>query len=153
MVYKSVVLLTPNNASPKMGNLVCASCGILFGAPDHWEQARREDKREFFCPNGHRQLFAKSEADKLRQERDLLKQQIAQKDDEIKWQREKRQAEERRVSAARGQITKLKKRAKAGVCPCCNRTFTNMALHMKTKHPDMDPNVIDLGVEKAKRVS
>ena len=23
-----------------------------------------------------------------------------------------------------------------GVCPCCTRTFPNLAAHMKTKHPD-----------------
>lgn len=137
---------------PSYTDVTCCDCGITFGVPPAWEKARRADHAGFKCPNGHPIVFnGPSEADKLRQERDRLKQQLAQKDDEINWQREQRKAEERRVIAAKGQITKLKKRAKAGTCPCCNRTFQNMAEHMKTKHPDMDPNVIDLGVEKAKR--
>ena len=27
--------------------------------------------------------------------------------------------------------------AKAGTCPCCNRTFTNLARHMASKHKDV----------------
>ncbi len=137
-------------------DVTCCSCGMTFGVPSAWEKARREDHAGFKCPNGHSLLFdgpspAEKLAETLRLERDRLKQQLAQKDDEVEWQRTQRKTEERRVIAAKGQITKLKKRAKAGVCPCCNRTFANMAAHMKTQHPDMDPNVIDLGVEKAKR--
>lgn len=30
---------------------------------------------------------------------------------------------------------RLRKRASAGVCPCCNRTFSQLARHMQTKHP------------------
>ncbi len=33
-------------------------------------------------------------------------------------------------------MTKVKKRAANGVCPCCNRTFSDLARHMKAKHPD-----------------
>lgn len=129
----------------------CANCGIEFGAPAHWFAERHNDKRQFFCPNGHPLSFKEGEVDKLRRERDRLQQQIAQRDDEITWQRDQRKATERQVIAAKGQITKLKKRASAGTCPCCKRTFSNMAAHMKTKHPDFDANVVDLGAEKAKR--
>ena len=38
--------------------------------------------------------------------------------------------------AAKGQISKLKKRASAGVCPCCNRSFQNLRRHMGNKHPE-----------------
>ncbi len=136
-----------------MDALTCYKCGIVFGVPSHWLASRREDKGQFFCPNGHGQAFVESTADVLRRERDRLRQQISQKDDEIEWQREQRAMADRRVIAAKGQITRLKKRAKAGVCPCCNRTFANMAAHMKTCHPDMDPNVVDLDQEKAKRAT
>jgi hypothetical protein len=32
--------------------------------------------------------------------------------------------------------TRIKNRIKHGVCPCCTRTFANLAAHMKNKHPD-----------------
>lgn len=118
-----------------MGELTCFRCGILFGVPDCWEKARRGDKESFYCPNGHSQAFVTSEADKLRLERDRLKQQLACKDDDIARERRSRELAEHREAAAKGQITKLKKRASVGVCPCCNRTFGNLASHMKIKHP------------------
>ena len=76
-----------------------------------------------------------SEEDKLRHERDRLQQQLAQKDDAIAYQRQMRETAERQAAAKRGQVTKLKKRAAAGVCPCCNRTFVELQRHMATKHP------------------
>jgi chromosome segregation ATPase len=99
----------------------------------------------FYCPHGHQQHYTlgPSEEDRLRQERDRLKQRLAQKDDEIAAacrtidaEREKRDHERRRVSAAKGQITKLKRRASAGICPCCTRHFTDLERHMASKHPD-----------------
>jgi hypothetical protein len=50
----------------------------------------------------------------------------------------RREAElnERRRRAAVGAKTKLEKRIKNGVCPCCTRLFTNLQRHMTTEHPD-----------------
>lgn len=38
--------------------------------------------------------------------------------------------------AQKGQNTRLKNRIAAGVCPCCNRSFQNVARHMAGQHPD-----------------
>lgn len=120
----------------------CINCGVRFGVPAGFTQHRRNDKRNFYCPNGHSMAYTQNEADRLRIERDRLKQQIAQKDDEIlaaqrgeDWQRRLRESAERKAAAARGQVTKLKKRAAAGVCPCCHRQFTDLQRHMAGKHP------------------
>lgn len=113
----------------------CPACGVRFGVPTGYTANRRKDKRSFWCPNGHSMSYTESEADRLRRERDRLQQQLALKDDEIRWQREIREAAERSASARKGQITKLKKRAAAGVCPCCNRSFENLRRHMDSQHP------------------
>lgn len=112
----------------------CVECFVKFGVPVGFTARRREDKRTFFCPNGHPMSYTQSEADKLRQERDRLKQNTGYLEDQVRRQREMREAAERRASAARGQVTRLKNRAAAGVCPCCNRTFVQLARHMATKH-------------------
>lgn len=39
-------------------------------------------------------------------------------------------------AAARGQVTRLKRRAANGVCPCCTRTFADLKRHMANQHPD-----------------
>jgi hypothetical protein len=120
----------------------CICCFIRFRVPKGFTERRRQDKRSFFCPNGHSMSYTENEADRLRRERDRLKQDQARLEDEARmWQataddqRRQREAAERQAAAARGQVTKLKNRAANGVCPCCNRTFQNLARHMATKHP------------------
>lgn len=117
----------------------CCTCKTDIYMPDAlYEAARKTSKITFYCPYGHPQVFAQgeTESDKLRRERDRLAQQIAERDDAIRSERDMRRHTERQLYAQRGQVTKLKKRAAAGACPCCQRTFSNMATHMKTEHPD-----------------
>lgn len=105
-------------------------CGISFMVPSHWSQKRREDHKTFYCPNGHSQWFPQeSEEEKLRRERDRLKQNTAYLEDRLK-------DKDRQVSAARGQVTRIKNRISAGVCPCCNRSFSNLAKHMAHMHKE-----------------
>lgn len=100
----------------------------------------RREQGSITCPNGHSWHYkSQAEMDEdalLRRERDLLKQRVAQKDDEIKRQRELTAAAERQTSAQKAQVTRLKNRAKAGLCPCCNRHFTNLERHINGQHPD-----------------
>jgi hypothetical protein len=117
--------------------MCCGECGIAFAIPDNFYTERRESRPllQWFCPNGHPRVFKESEADRLRRERDRLTQQLAEKNDAI--------AERDR------KLKRLAKRAAAGTCPCCQRTFSNMTRHMKTKHPEMvAENVVKL---KARR--
>jgi len=104
--------------------------------PTEFNQIRRNDHKTFYCPSGHPQSYQhESNEEKLRRERDRLAQRIAERDDEIKRQRELREATERQLSAARGRVTKIKNRVAKGVCPCCNRQFSNLHRHMTTEHP------------------
>lgn len=103
----------------------CSQCGIRFAVPAAWVQQRREDHTSWYCPNGHSQHWPQeTDAEKWRREAQRLKQQLAQKDDEI--------------AAAELRTRKLTKRVSAGVCPCCHRTFRQLALHMKKQHPQLE---------------
>lgn len=117
----------------------CVRCSTPFMMSEavHATATARREGFTFYCPNGHEQHYVTGETqlDKMRRERDRLAQQVAQRDDEIRAQREHREAAERRASAARGQVTRLRNRAAAGTCPCCNRTFANMTRHMASQHP------------------
>lgn len=117
----------------------CAKCKCAMWMPMPLEQsARASEKISFYCPYGHSLHYSEgeSETDRLRRERDQLKQRLAQKDDEIAYQRGAKEAAERSASAMRGQVTKIKNRVGNGVCPCCTRSFTNLKRHIATKHPD-----------------
>lgn len=116
--------------SYEMEDRICGECGIAWSAPKAFmDECRKQGAaKSFYCPNGHARVFRESEADKLRRERDLLKQQLACRDDDIAAERKRLQAEQKKTK-------KLQTRAAAGTCPCCHRTVRQMALHMKTKHP------------------
>jgi hypothetical protein len=114
----------------------CAACGVPFAITKRFNDGRRESKEQFYCPNGHTLSYKESPADLLRRDRDRLAQSIAEKDDEIARERAMRQDAIRSNTALRGRVTKLSKRAAHGTCPCCNRTFQQLARHMAQKHPE-----------------
>lgn len=124
----------------------CPICGVQYALDKDFYDYRRLNKSEgWYCPNGHYLVIKESDAEKYRREAERLKQQIAQWQDEAQHNLEVAQYHERAAAAYKGHLTRHKKRAKAGTCPCCKRTFQNLARHMATQHPDMDPeeNVID----------
>lgn len=108
-------------------------CGMPFMLPSALQYQARNRGHTIYCPLGHTIVWKETEADKLRRERDNLKQQIARVEDEK--QREVSLANDRATRAER-ETKRIKKRAAAGTCPCCQRTFSNMATHMKRQHPD-----------------
>lgn len=117
----------------------CNSCGIRFAVTQEFQKMRLEVRgpnNPFYCPNGHKIWYiGKSDADLQRERAERLQRQLEQAELHVKRQREEREAAERRAAAARGQVTKIKNRVGHGVCPCCNRTFENLAQHMTSKHP------------------
>jgi len=120
----------------------CPKCQSGHAVPKSLcESARHSNNINIHCPFGHSWIFKTKEQlreDEVRRERDRLKQQLAMKDDVIAEKNTRIEMERRRVSAARGQVTKIKRRVQHGVCPCCNRTFSNLAAHMQTKHPEFE---------------
>jgi hypothetical protein len=122
------------NTKLKQINLVdtvCAGCGMDFSVPDWFLTGRREDGQTFYCPAGHHLSFRKTELDRLRERADRLSAQNTHLADQAA-------AAERALRATKGQVTKLKKRVANGVCPCCNRSFANLARHMSGQHPDFE---------------
>lgn len=107
----------------------CGTCAVWHTVPEIVYVTQRREGGFHCCPNGHSRGWAKGTEEKereaIRRERDQLRQQIACKDDEI--------------TDKSKELLRLKKRAAAGVCPCCNRTFLNMQRHMKSRHPNIVP--------------
>lgn len=113
----------------------CCVCDIEFHVPRRWLDHKASTAGDVWCPNGHRLSYTESDADRLRRERDLLKQAQARIEDEKRQERERADSLQRRLSAQFGENTKLRKRLSHGVCPCCNRQFKNLQSHMAQKHP------------------
>lgn len=116
--------------------LYCANCHVLFGIPSDMETRRREDHEAFYCPSGHANFWTQKSA--LEKARDQLAREThraEQAQEDARRQRERWLKTERRLSAQRGQVTRIKNRIAKGICPCCNRTFANLARHMAGQHP------------------
>lgn len=118
----------------KLTTIECYSCSVLFAMPETLNKRLLRDGGEFFCPNGHGQIYAETEAARLRKKIEGMAVQ-SEHDKRMRKRAEQEAEVARRQAAARkGQITKLKKRSAAGVCPVCTRSFENLRRHMQTKH-------------------
>lgn len=84
------------------------------------------------CTNGHAWGWDKSASKRAAEERVHQRnaQRVAELTDEVA-------AKEREIKIANEKTARLKKRVSAGTCPCCKRSFRQLALHMKSKHPEL----------------
>lgn len=116
-------------------------CGMPHAVPrelrEHQQRQHRDGRKQddIYCPLGHAYVIAgKGEAAALR---DQLERERQAK---VRLRAEKDQVEAS-LRATKGALTKAKRRATNGVCPCCKRTFVNVQRHMASKHPD---EIVDL---------
>lgn len=112
--------------------VTCCNCGIVFAMPQFFRKQKIDLGGNFYCPSGHSQHFTKPTVTRLQEEIDAKARELRQaKCDLLNVQNAKAAVEKAKAESDR-QLA----RAKNGVCPCCNRTFTNLHRHMKTKHPE-----------------
>jgi len=114
----------------------CGTCAVWHTIPEIVYECYRKEGGFWHCPNGHQRGWVKGtdevERENIRRERDRLKQDAARLECEVIEQRQ-------RADAAEKKVVQIKRRAAAGVCPCCNRTFLNIQRHMMSKHPNVVP--------------
>lgn len=113
----------------------CCQCGILWAMDLAFVIRRKEDHKSFYCPNGHEQQYrGESEAEKLRRQVNQMTQQQARYEDEARRLRDNYSAAEKRADLMAKATKRLKARVHNGVCPDCNRSFTDLKRHMVSKH-------------------
>jgi hypothetical protein len=118
-------------------HISCYKCGVVFGIPANLNAELLNNHESFWCPNGHSQHYlGKTEAQKQRERAEMAEQRAERAEASRRAAWDQAEAAERRRRAAKGQLTKVKNRVANGVCPCCNRSFADLAAHMSTKHPD-----------------
>jgi hypothetical protein len=112
----------------------CCACGVVFAVPSDLHEmwlAKKQD-RSWWCPNGHSQSYTgKSDRELLNDARAARRRQEARADAAELALRDERE------HAAR--------RAAGGVCPCCHRSFVQLARHVKSKHPGYGPGPCSAG--------
>ncbi len=116
----------------------CCECHMTFAMPrDFNNQSRNSMRKYFHCPDGHVQHYTgPTEAQRLKRELEMVQRQRDVAESARRAACDQALAAERSAAAYKGRVTRLKNRAAAGVCPCCNRHFENLHRHMSTRHPD-----------------
>lgn len=116
----------------------CFKCGIVFGMNDTRYQHARNHGSEFFCTNGHPQVYRETEVKKLTRQLAEKDQQLAREKSRAEEERKRADATERSLVAQKGVVTRLKNKAAKGHCLCCDQLFPDLESHMKDKHPDYE---------------
>lgn len=115
----------------------CYKCHILFAMPEDLNRrALSSPNLSFYCPLGHSQCYTETEEQRLKKKLEQEQARSARLTSQVDQARARAEHEEHRARAYKGQVTKIKKRVGKGVCPCCNRSFVDLARHMENKHPD-----------------
>jgi len=110
----------------------CCNCGMPFAMTKDFQRRRRDDKTTFYCPAGHPQHYtgesAADRAQRLAGQLDIERTRRQQAEHKLDYARRSQKATSTRLK-------KVKQRVGHGVCPCCNRTFQQLAKHMAAQHP------------------
>lgn len=125
----------------------CARCGEVFGVTRELERELRRTGNGFHCPNGHNLSFSLVETAERRELREAQQRASRAESDATAARREAQQQKQMRewaesrakganIAAGRAKAAKqrLEHRVECGVCPHCQRTFKQLAAHMKSKH-------------------
>lgn len=107
----------------------CYKCGIPFGLPSAFRKNRLRDHKEWFCPNGHGQVFVG------KTEEQRLKERLERETRRANNYRDSAQHYARSAASYQGHATRLRKQVAAGKCPVCNKELKQLKAHMDRQHP------------------
>jgi len=126
------------NVNVELAEINCGECGGTYAINERYREQQYRDGGSWNCPYCQTGWGYSDN-----NENSILKKQLETEKRGRKFAEEQAKRERERARLARNQTraqkaakTRLKNRIKNGVCPCCNRTFENLHLHMKTKHPE-----------------
>lgn len=102
-------------------------CGMEFAMPRWFYDQTKRTGESWTCPAGHSRVWTVGVEDKLRAE----KTRARHLEDQLG-------AATREAEHLRLRILRDRQRYANGLCPCCDRSFTNVRRHMVSQHPDYD---------------
>jgi hypothetical protein len=129
----------------------CGTCGVVWAIDEEYLAARRNDHEGWTCPNGHSFVFnGPSEEERLRRQLESERDSRARLQARLDQSEASRRGLKGAATRARNEKARVIARIANGVCPCCNRTFENLARHMATKHAEyVDATDVEHAAEHA----
>lgn len=109
----------------------CGKCGGVYAINEAYWDKCAEDGSGWSCPYCQTSWSYGGNSENARLKRELeaerqRKQNALNDANALRLERDK----------ATRALSRHKTRAKNGTCPCCNRTFSQLARHMANKHPE-----------------
>lgn len=115
--------------------ITCGGCGVQYAHTKAFNDQKKKDHTGWTCPNGcNRAYLSESNEEKLQRQLNQANQNRAYLEDRIREEQAGREAAQHQARAYKGHTTRIKNRVSKGVCPCCNRSFSNLARHMESQH-------------------
>lgn len=113
------------------------SCGGTYALQKRFLRQAHELGKQWWCPYcGASRGYGETASERLERQLVQERQRHDQTRAELNAKRAEAERIERRRRATVGAKTKIEKRIKHGVCPCCRRTFQNLRDHMHHEHPN-----------------
>ena len=101
-------------AETVLKEMQCGTCGVWHALPEKMYDKCFEEGGFWHCPNGHSRGFDKGS---LRKENERLSAELESVKKRKEWAEQEAKNADARAVAAKGQLTKLRKRVANGVCP------------------------------------
>lgn len=115
----------------------CGKCGGQYALGKRYVEEQQQKGGYWNCPYCKCSWdYGDSENAKLQRQLEAERNRVAYERDKAARAEERAQREARRSAAARGQVTKIKRRVAKGACPACQHTFPDLHAHMETEHPE-----------------
>jgi len=107
-------------------------CHVPFAMSWEVYQQRLKDHNWWWCPGcgSHRHFTGETK----------LAKELRETKNELNQTQRRLSAVKAEAKTVSGKYQRMKKRVINGVCPCCNRSFENLARHMATKHAEFGDN-------------
>jgi hypothetical protein len=133
------------SASTTLAVVECPTCHVTYAIPKSFNESAEEYNSaahpgnywEVCCPFGHSWHYSGlTEEQDLRQRLEAQRNKSARLTAQLDQSEASRRAQKAAATRARNERDRVLKRIRAGVCPCCNRSFKNVERHMASQHPD-----------------
>lgn len=126
--------------------VTCYSCGIPYGIPEQLYQSALKYKGDkpggwsLCCPMGHTWHYCgETEIEKQTRLRQSAERRATAERDLREDTERRLRSQKSATTRARNQRDRERRMVSNGVCPCCRRTFKQLARHMKSQHPEYGP--------------
>lgn len=113
-------------------------CGLDFAMSREFFDQTKRTGETWHCPRGHKRRWTGSTTEQELERANAKATHLAD------------QLHAAGAEAERLRVTLLRDRHRFanGVCPCCNRSFENVARHVRGQHPDYDVTTVAGGLAK-----